>query len=63
MCFPPNISSCIINLQFRIVDLANFVFNFLFLSLRVQKFLSNSLIDFSANLDPNLVILYFWIRL
>ena len=41
-----------------IIDLVNFVFNFEFLSLHVQKFLSNSLIDFSANLDPNRVIFY-----
>ena len=45
MYFPPNLFSCIIRLYFRIVDLVNFVFNF--------GFLSNSVIDFSANLDPN----------
>ena len=42
-----------------IVDLANFVYNFGFLSLRVQKFLYNSLFDFSMNLDPNQVIFDF----
>ena len=46
MCFPPNLSSCIIKLLFRIVDLVNFIFNFRFLSLLVWKFLSNSLFDF-----------------
>ena len=39
-----------------IVDLVNFIFNFRFLFLRVWKFLSNFLFDFSANLDPNRVI-------
>ena len=58
MCFPSNLLSCIINLLFRIVDLVNFVFNFGFISLRVRKFLSNLLIDFSTNLDPNQVIFY-----
>ena len=57
MCFPPNLFSYIIKL-FRIVDLVNFAFNFGFLSLHVQKFLSNSLFDFSVNLDPNPVIFY-----
>ena len=58
MCFPPNLSSCIIRLQFRILDLVNFIFNLGFLPLRVQKFLPNLLFDFSANLDPNRVIFY-----
>ena len=39
-----------------IVDLVNFIFYFGFLFLCVQKFLSYSLFDFSANLDPNQVI-------
>ena len=42
-----------------IVDLVNLVFNFEFLSLRVRKFLPNSLFDFSANLDRNQVIFDF----
>ena len=41
-----------------IVDFFNFIFNFGFLSLHFRKFISNSLIDFSANLDPNRVIFY-----
>ena len=41
-----------------IVYLVNFIFNFGFPSLRIRKFLSNSLFDFSANLDPNWVIFY-----
>ena len=56
MCFPPNLLSCIIILLFRIINLANFIFNFGFLSLRARKFLSNLLFDFFANLDPNRVI-------
>ena len=56
MCFSLNLSSCIIKLYFRFVDLVNFVFNFRFLSLHVWKFLSNLLLDFSSNLDPNRVI-------
>ena len=58
MCFPPNLSSCIIRFQFRIVDFNNFRFYFGFLSLRAQTFLSNSLINFSTSLDPNRVIFY-----
>ena len=54
MCFPPNLSF-LVNF---ILDLVNFIFTFGFLSLHVQKFLSNSLFDFSTNLDPNLVIFY-----
>ena len=56
--FSLSISSYIIKLKFRIVDLVNFIFNIGFLSLCVRKFLSNSLLDFSANLDPNRVIFY-----
>ena len=55
MRFPPNLSF-LVNF---IVDLVNFIFNFGFLSLDVQKFLSNLLFDFSTNLDPNLVIFSF----
>ena len=58
MCFPSNILSCIIRLQFRIVDLVIFVFNFGFLSLHVRKLLSTLLFDFSANLNMNQVIFY-----
>ena len=56
MCFPPNLLSYIIRFELRIVDLNNFIFYFEFLSRRVGEFLSNSLIDFSVNLDPNRVI-------
>ena len=58
MCYPPNFLSCIIKLKFRILDLVNFIFNFGFLFLDVQKFLSSSLFDFSANLNPNRVIFF-----
>ena len=56
MCFLPNFSSCIIILQFRIIDLDNFRFYFEFLSLRIQKFLFNLFFDFFVNLDPNRLI-------
>ena len=58
MFFVPNLLSCIIRLEFRIVDLVNLVSNFRFLSLRVRKFIPNSLFDFSANLEPSRVIFY-----
>ena len=59
MFFLPSLLSCSIRLQFRIIDLVNFIFNFGFLSLHVQKFLSNKLFDFSTNHDPNRVIFLF----
>ena len=62
MCFPPNLSSYIIKLKFRIVDLVNFIFNSEFLSLRIWKFLPNFLFDLFANLDPIRVIFDFVIE-
>ena len=59
MYFPPNLFSCIIKLQFRIFNLVILVFNSEFLSFGIQKFLPNSLFDFSANPNPNRVIFDF----
>ena len=57
MCFHPNLSSCIIRLYLIIIDLVNFVFSD-FSLLVFKKFLSNSMFNFSMNLDLNRAIFH-----